>query len=119
MGKDTKSPHSAPHTPHRCQRWEERGGNGSTVVQYIELDMAFSISSIASRSIYLSTISSLYFNKTPMAPMDAANVTEGVPPVGDTKPSSNHMENTEAGIKINQFDGERVIVTEQDVSLSP
>lgn len=54
-----------------------------------------------------------------MAPMDAANVAEGVPPVGDTKSSSNHMENAEAGIKLNQFDGERVIVTEQDVSLSP
>lgn len=55
---------------------------------------------------------------TPMAPVDAA-VTEGVPPVGETKPSSNHLENAEAGIKLNQFDGERVIVTEQDASPSP
>lgn len=59
------------------------------------------------------------FKNMPMAPVDAAKVAEGEPPVRDTKPSSNHLENTEAGIKLNQFDGERVIVTEQDVSPSP
>lgn len=53
-----------------------------------------------------------------MAAMDAAKVNEEVPPVGDTKTSSNHLENAEAGIKLDQFDGERVIVTEQDVSRS-
>lgn len=54
-----------------------------------------------------------------MAAMDGAKVNEEMPPVGDNKTSSNHLENTEAGVKLDQFDGERVIVTEQDVSPSP
>lgn len=51
-----------------------------------------------------------------MAPTDTTKVTEGVPPVGDTKSSSNHLEDAESGVKLTQFDGERVIVTDKDVS---
>lgn len=53
-----------------------------------------------------------------MAPIDAAKVTEQAPPVGDSKTDSTHLENVEAGVKLTQFDGERVIVTDQDVSPS-
>lgn len=51
-----------------------------------------------------------------MAPIDAAKVQEQAPPVGDRKTDSSHLENVETGVKLTQFDGERVIVTEQDVS---
>ena len=54
-----------------------------------------------------------------MASTDAAKVTDEVPPAGDNKPSSTHCENAEAGIKVTDFEGERVIVTQQDVSPSP
>ncbi|OBU00600.1 hypothetical protein VE01_01201 [Pseudogymnoascus verrucosus] len=49
-----------------------------------------------------------------MAPIDAAKVQEQAPPVGDRKTDSSHLENVETGVKLTQFDGERVIVTEQD-----
>jgi hypothetical protein len=53
-----------------------------------------------------------------MASTDAAKDTEEVPPTGDNKPSSTHYENAEAGVKVTDFEGERVIVTQQDVSPS-
>lgn len=53
-----------------------------------------------------------------MAPIEAAKVDAEVPPAGDTKQDSKHLEDAESGIKLTQFDGERVIVTEQDVSPS-
>jgi hypothetical protein len=53
-----------------------------------------------------------------MAPIDAAKVTEQALPVGDSKTDSSHLENVETGVKLTQFDGERVIVTDQDVSPS-
>ncbi|KFY29515.1 hypothetical protein V493_02315 [Pseudogymnoascus sp. VKM F-4281 (FW-2241)] len=49
-----------------------------------------------------------------MAPIEAAKVDAEVPPAGDTKQDSKHLEDAESGIKLTQFDGERVIVTEQD-----
>jgi hypothetical protein len=54
-----------------------------------------------------------------MASTETAKVTEEVPPTGDNKPSSTHYENAEAGVKVTDFEGERVIVTQQDVSSCP
>jgi hypothetical protein len=53
-----------------------------------------------------------------MAPIDVVKGNEEVPPIVDGKPSSNHFEDAESGTKWADFDEERVILTEQDVSPS-
>lgn len=55
---------------------------------------------------------------TSMAPIDVVNGDPEVSSIGDSKTSSNQIEDAESGTKRAQFNEERVVLTEQDVSPS-